>query len=615
MADTKIVKQIVDKITDSNNVLVTVNSNPSVDELSAALGITLLVNKLDKHATAVFSGDVPPAIEFLSPEKTFEQTVDSLRDFIIALDKEKADHLRYKLDGDMVKIYITPYRTTINQDDLDFSQGDYNVEMVLAIGVKSEDELDHALESHGRILHDATVAAISLGEPTKLGGIEWADNRASSYSEMLYTLAEQLGADKKLIDEQIANAFLTGIVAATDRFSNEKTSSSVMTIAAQLMSFGANQQLIASKLQEEQEISTPEEPASSDGDLKEGESTKIDRSDDAKSTDKTSDKDADGALSISHVPEGDVDEVAKEVSEQNSQEAASRAEEELAKQTREAEVDRQEDATEAAEKKLAEELAATAPAASTPTASDLQADIAKAQYPTEPTPAPAPLRGPVSADQWQSHTEQPTNEPMLGGTLNATTEEAAEESRRAIEDDRNKTILSHNGSSYASETPSFQSPLNATSAAVESEPEVHDIFGEGSDKPTEQVAAIQPPAPVNPAPTLAEIDAQARTAHDDARAAIDAALNEPALPQAPVTSVPPVAQTTQPLGSNLPPLPPLPPMPDFSTLPPLPGEMSAPQPSAGPTVPDTLGSTLPPAPVAEQPAQAYDPAQFRIPGQ
>ena len=74
MADQGALKQIIQKLKDSNNVLVTVNSNPSVDELSAALAITLCINKLNKHATAVFSGNVPPAIEFLNPEKTFENT-------------------------------------------------------------------------------------------------------------------------------------------------------------------------------------------------------------------------------------------------------------------------------------------------------------------------------------------------------------------------------------------------------------------------------------------------------------------------------------------------------------------------------------------------------------
>jgi hypothetical protein len=156
-------QQIVEKIKGSTNVLVTVSANPSVDELSAALGLTSMLNGLKKHATAVVSGDIPPAITFLEPTKTFENTVDSLRDFIIALDKEKADHLRYKVEGDVVKIFITPYRTTITQDDLDFSQGDYNVELVLALGVKDKDNLDKALQAHGKIFHDATVATLTCG--------------------------------------------------------------------------------------------------------------------------------------------------------------------------------------------------------------------------------------------------------------------------------------------------------------------------------------------------------------------------------------------------------------------------------------------------------------------
>lgn len=119
MNDGNAKQQIVDKIKNSTNILVTVSNNPSVDELSAALGLTLLLNKMNKHATAVFSGAIPPAITFLDAEKTFENTVNSLRDFIIALDKEKADHLRYKVEGEVVKIFITPYRTTITNEDLE----------------------------------------------------------------------------------------------------------------------------------------------------------------------------------------------------------------------------------------------------------------------------------------------------------------------------------------------------------------------------------------------------------------------------------------------------------------------------------------------------------------
>lgn len=239
--------QIVDRLKQATNILVTVSSNPSVDQLAGAIGFTLLLNKLGKHATAVFSGAVPSTIDFLQPDKTLEKTTDSLRDFIIALDKSKADKLRYKVEDQMVKIFITPYMTSITDKDLEFSQGDFNVEVVVALGVREQQDLDQAITAHGRILHDATVIGISTQEGTSLGSLNWVDPAASSLCEMLSRLGVSMKED--VLDSQMATALLTGIVAETNRFSNEKTSSETMQLSAKLMTAGANQQLVASQLQ------------------------------------------------------------------------------------------------------------------------------------------------------------------------------------------------------------------------------------------------------------------------------------------------------------------------------------------------------------------------------
>lgn len=585
MADTGVKQKIIDAIKDSSNVLVTVNSNPSVDELSAALGITLLINKLDKHATAVFSGAIPAAIEFLEPEKTFENTVNSLRDFIIALDKEKADHLRYKVVGDMVKIFITPYRTTIDESDLDFSQGDYNVETVLAIGVKTEADLDRALESHGRILHDATVAAISVDEPSNLGGIEWVDAKASSYSEMLVSLADGLKSGKNLLDEQIATAFLTGIVAATDRFSNNKTSAASMTVAAQLMAAGANQQLIATKLEETDQITASDNRPSSHGELRENQPAKVNRGDDGGGAQPVKQQtDGNGSLSISHVPHGDVDEVAAQVATENSEDAAVRA-----------------------EQRLAEQLAQAPRPLPLPVM-----PLPTPQPASQPSPQPvvSPMHGAVSTDQWRGHANIEASEPSFGGTLNATTEQAEEDKRQEIAADRNRTLLNHGSGGYAAGAPAYQPPLNAAMDTTPQEPSVQDIF---ADQPLmsdsrSHLDAIQPPAP---AQTLADIDAQHRD-HGDAMNAVNAAFGAPA------PSMPPMPMPGQPASAPASDLPPLPPLPDFSSLPPLPGA-PAPQPVDELSVPDALGAILPPAPAPQQPigsaSASTDPAQFKIPGQ
>ena len=214
--------------------------------MAAAIGLSLFLDKIGKRATAIYSGSTPNALEFLKPEDTFEPTADTLQDFVIALNKDKADHLRYKLDGDYVKIYITPYKTRLAESDLEFSYGDFNVDLVLALDVANGIDLDSALREHGRIMHDAVIINITTGKPGKFGEIEWSDKSASSVSEMIANLLYEIKDAK--IEKEEATAFLTGIVAATNRFSNATTTPETMQLASKLMESGANQQLVSQNI-------------------------------------------------------------------------------------------------------------------------------------------------------------------------------------------------------------------------------------------------------------------------------------------------------------------------------------------------------------------------------
>ena len=242
-----IIPEVVNRINEAHNILVALSGDPSVDEMAAAIGLSLFLDKLGKRATAIYSGATPNALEFLKPEETFESTADTLQDFVIALNKEKADHLRYKLDGDFVKIFITPYRTRISEEDLEFTYGDFNVDLVLALDVANGIDLDSALREHGRIMHDAVIVNITTGNPGKFGEIEWSDKKASSVSEMIAKLLYSINGKAK-IEKEEATAFLTGIVAATNRFSGANTTADTMKISSRLMESGANQQLIAKNI-------------------------------------------------------------------------------------------------------------------------------------------------------------------------------------------------------------------------------------------------------------------------------------------------------------------------------------------------------------------------------
>lgn len=592
-------QQIVDSIKADSNILVTVSTDPSVDELSAALGLTILLNKMDKRATAVVSGNIPPAINFLEPDKTFESTADSLRDFIIALDKEKADHLRYKVDGDVVKIFITPYKTTLSQDDLDFSQGDYNVELVVAIGVKDQDHLDKALSAHGKILHDATVVTVTNGEETSsLGATDWHDAAASSLSEMIVSLADGLKGDKTLLDEQIASAFLTGIVSATDRFSNDRTSSRVMTMAAQLMAAGANQQLIAAKLEEAHDIA-PEPLDVSD-------------STEGKSEDKKEQADA-TELTIDRSDKSD--DVVEQDGESKPDEAPAVAE-----------VTSLDDV----QKQLEEQLGGLAQPA--PSMADIEKDLeqeAASEAAVVPSEVPQPQDdtgiAPLTtvSDSSMPGFEAPEvpvaplpppPEPIEQAQLTPPEAPAAESQMVIPPMPPIPEIINQHGS-FTTEPPASEQALNSVGTDPnEGAPSAANPFtiSEAPEQPAAEVQNIVPPL----TPPLPEVPAPGAGTPEGA-AMLGADMPAPAA--APVVPEAPVAPAADSIPS-LPPLPPLPPLPTDGSLPPLPPPPpmpefgQTPQPLSGAVTGDVFGDASA-AQTPAAPAPAPEPGQFRIPGQ
>lgn len=577
---------IVERVKQSTNILVAVSANPSVDALAAALAFALMLNKMDKHATAVFSGAIPPAMEFLNPGKTFESSVDSLRDFIISLDKEKADRLRYKVEDDVVRIFITPYRTTITEKDLQFSQGDFNVDLIIALGVEKREDLDKAIIAHGRILHDATVMTINAdGRQSSLGAVDWHESSVSSLCEMLVSLSEAM-QQPGILDQQIATAMLTGIVAATDRFSNQATTPRVMTMAAQLMAAGANQQLIANNLVKASVMPSASAPAPLTGQLvPNGTSVKV--ADEPKKEDgeldithpkKEEPKPAEPAPTPASEPEPKPEPAPQQPQPQQPQQQQSK---------RRGKRGKQQNNQQAAE----EELAAALPAARQPVGFDqlkqaIEGASAEADVPSsmrehkapgsqtvngasddedeEGTPAEEPGYV-VGNSSWRGRRLEP---PVLGGTLNATTEKAMDDSRKAEERDRNQKLLTHPDD--APQQPKQKKVVQPPASAPEPAPAA--------------VAA----APVETAPAQ---ESKPEPAPEPEPTPAPAPVVEPAPQPAPE---PPVAPE-----SVLPPVPELPPLPVAPEPAPAAEPVAEPEPAPAPS--------MPPLPELDLPSPAANP--------
>lgn len=387
-----------------------------------------------------------------------------------------------------------------------------------------------------------------------------------------------------------------------------------MTVAANLMAIGANQQLVAMKIAEsEARAERPQAIEEAKDRKKPGADKKSSENEQAR---------ADGALSINHEKEGSLDEVSHQTIQEKRHEAA-----------------------QSAQTKLAHIEMVNNSAASN------QADSTADNEDDEPAPVKPPeIKLPPVQSSVKTSTPEPVGStPSMGGTLNATTEQAAKDKERELQNNQNKTILTH-GEYIGSNEPSFgDTPLNAAMGKSDEPPKIDPFANNSSTAALPGMGAPETPSAASTAADESIMDAIAKDTtqltgkpaasaspavndRESALAAVDAALS--AAPPAAAAASPaaqPAQTPTQSTGKSATPTlaeleaaapassaPALPPMPDFSTLPPIPPAPTG-TPAGLPPVPP-LGGGMPSAPVAPEPAAApqstgFNPSQFQIPGQ
>lgn len=232
-------QQLGELLRGGRNFIVTTVANPSVDQLAAVLGLTLLLRKTNKNAQGVVFGNLPRATDFL-PTYTLVSQPAAQRDFIIKLDtsKTEADKLKYTTEGKQLQVYITPFNGNFTKDDVSFDYGDYHVDGVIALGITDLKKLGELFGKDKALVSKSQVATINNKADGVGGVLSWHED-TSSLSEMIMSMSEALGSGN--LDEEIATTLLAGIVDATKQFSAPNTTPKVMTMAAQLMAAGAKQ--------------------------------------------------------------------------------------------------------------------------------------------------------------------------------------------------------------------------------------------------------------------------------------------------------------------------------------------------------------------------------------
>ena len=176
-------------------ILITGHINPDGDAIGSALALKLLLTSMNIEATVSFdiTGELPSNL----------------------------DHLPYKL-------ITTP------------SEKKYKTVFVFDCGNSSRlgslEEL---------VLNSEKVVVVDHHIDPTFGDLQMIDPKAASTTQVLYRIFKDEDFE---ISKEIADCLMTGLITDTGRFQYSNTDAEVFTIAADLMSLGANLSLISEKI-------------------------------------------------------------------------------------------------------------------------------------------------------------------------------------------------------------------------------------------------------------------------------------------------------------------------------------------------------------------------------
>lgn len=241
-------QQAAESIRQAGNILIMTGQHPTNDQITAVLALSMLLRKLDKRVTAVISDNIPATLNFL-PLDQLDKNLSGMRDFVLKLDLAKAevDKLKYTVEDGKLNIHITPFKGGFSPTDVSFGYGSYHYDLLIVLGVPTRARIDKVFTQTPGGFSDIPMINIDFHRSNEqYGAVNHIDGYASSLCEILTALAESV--QNGMIDEEIATILLTGIIAATDRFTATHTTAKSLTVAAQLMAAGAKQQTIVKNL-------------------------------------------------------------------------------------------------------------------------------------------------------------------------------------------------------------------------------------------------------------------------------------------------------------------------------------------------------------------------------
>lgn len=251
-------QQILETIKKSHHILIAFPKNFSIDAMSSALALYLVLKKQDKLVDiACADFDLPKNLTFLPKAQTIKPKISSLQKFVINVDtkKDKIDEFSYNLEGDQLKIYISPKSGSFTKDNVKAESSGWKYDLIITLDTPDLDSLGKLYQNFTEFFFNTTIINIDhKAENEHFGQINLTNMNTVATAEILFKLINTI--DKNLLDKDVATCLLTGLISKTRSFKTPNVTPKTLEIASLLMAAEANRDLIIKNLYRSRSLST-----------------------------------------------------------------------------------------------------------------------------------------------------------------------------------------------------------------------------------------------------------------------------------------------------------------------------------------------------------------------
>lgn len=251
-------QQILETIKRSSRPLICIPRSSGADGYATALGMARVLDKLEKRADIVATDGATPAhLRFLPGHDRVLPSLERLRRFVIELDatKAKVDELTYEMKDGKLLIHLAPKTGSWEEKDVALTASGYRYDLIISLGAADLESFAHLYADQPDFFYRVPIINVDhRPENEHFGHLNVVDLTAVATGEVCHDLVESI--EPGLIDEEVATAFLAGMIAKTRSFRTRNVTPKTLSTASRMVASGARRDDIVHHLYRTRSVQT-----------------------------------------------------------------------------------------------------------------------------------------------------------------------------------------------------------------------------------------------------------------------------------------------------------------------------------------------------------------------